>query len=169
MTAEDNKLTPTHTPVGATITPEHPTNCPFCGELYNYSFGYTDEFHKFRCHTVTGQDIPAERTALCRAREAEQASMRTASTPVRESELYSNPILNQRAATHGSYSDTALYSQTIKSMCRGSGNWNQLSNQQRESLDLFATKIARILSGNPDEQDHWKDIAGYATLVIKDN
>lgn len=78
-------------------------------------------------------------------------------------------LLASRETTHGSYSETALYSQTIKSMVRGSANYNMLSNQQRESLDMIAVKIARILSGDPDEQDHWKDIAGYATLVIKDN
>lgn len=76
-------------------------------------------------------------------------------------------LLATRETTHGSYSDTALYSQTIKSMCRGSAQWNLLSNQQRESLDMIATKIARILSGNADESDHWKDIAGYAKLVEK--
>ncbi len=75
-------------------------------------------------------------------------------------------LLTTRETTHGSYSDTALYSQTIKSMVRGSANYNTLSNQQRESLDMIAVKIGRILSGNPDEQDHWKDIAGYATLAV---
>jgi hypothetical protein len=36
---------------------------------------------------------------------------------------------------------------------------------QRESLEMNQHKVARILAGNPDEPDHWFDIAGYATLV----
>jgi hypothetical protein len=26
-------------------------------------------------------------------------------------------------------------------------------------------KMSRILCGNPNEPDHWRDIAGYATLI----
>jgi hypothetical protein len=33
-----------------------------------------------------------------------------------------------------------------------------------EALEMICTKIARILSGNPNDPDHWKDIAGYAEL-----
>ena len=29
---------------------------------------------------------------------------------------------------------------------------------------MISTKLARIASGNPNELDHWKDIAGYADL-----
>ncbi len=40
-----------------------------------------------------------------------------------------------------------------------------LSATQRESLDLIATKIARILSGDPNHEDHWLDIEGYARIA----
>ena len=40
-----------------------------------------------------------------------------------------------------------------------------LDADQVEALDMIATKIARILNGNPDHVDSWIDIAGYATLV----
>jgi hypothetical protein len=30
---------------------------------------------------------------------------------------------------------------------------------------MIALKLSRILSGKPDEQDHWDDIAGYARLA----
>jgi hypothetical protein len=36
-----------------------------------------------------------------------------------------------------------------------------------ESLEAIAAKIARILAGNARETDHWQDIAGYATLVVR--
>lgn len=42
-----------------------------------------------------------------------------------------------------------------------------LTAPQRESLELIATKMGRITSGNPNIQDHWDDISGYAELISK--
>jgi hypothetical protein len=46
---------------------------------------------------------------------------------------------------------------------RGYG-FERLMDDQRETLDMIAHKIGRILAGDPNVEDHWKDIAGYATL-----
>lgn len=43
-----------------------------------------------------------------------------------------------------------------------------LTGTQLESLDLILTKIARILSGDPNEPDHWRDIEGYARIANKE-
>lgn len=37
---------------------------------------------------------------------------------------------------------------------------------KKEALAMIATKIARIVNGNSDDPDHWRDIAGYAELVV---
>jgi hypothetical protein len=37
--------------------------------------------------------------------------------------------------------------------------------EQQEALDGIATKVARILSGNPNCADHFADIAGYIALA----
>jgi len=71
-------------------------------------------------------------------------------------------ILQEREKTHGDFGTMAEASQEIKYTIYLYGK--KLSAQQREALDLIATKIARILTGNPDEPDHWDDIAGYARL-----
>jgi hypothetical protein len=73
-------------------------------------------------------------------------------------------ILKVRGTTHGDYSDHARITQNIKSVMHDSPNWNVLSADQVETLDMIAHKIGRILAGNPDFRDHWDDIAGYATL-----
>lgn len=57
--------------------------------------------------------------------------------------------------------------QAIKSIMRTEEGWYSLTDTQRESLDLIATKMARILSGDASEPDHWEDIAGYAMLPIR--
>ncbi len=48
-----------------------------------------------------------------------------------------------------------------------SPNWETMTYDQREGLDMIANKIARILNGDPNYADSWHDIAGYATLVEK--
>ena len=40
-----------------------------------------------------------------------------------------------------------------------------LSDVQQEALDMIATKMARIVNGDPDKVDNWDDISGYAKLV----
>lgn len=78
---------------------------------------------------------------------------------------YANQTLNDRAKQYGSYERNALIAQSIKAAMRNSPNWIWLQPCQRESLELIATKISRILNGNNNHVDSWKDIAGYATLV----
>lgn len=73
-------------------------------------------------------------------------------------------ILKVRGTTHGDYSDHSRITQNIKSVMHDSPNWNKLSADQTETLEMVAHKIGRILAGNPDFRDHWDDIAGYATL-----
>lgn len=74
--------------------------------------------------------------------------------------------LNDRAKTHGSFIDNGLIMQDLKLTMRNEGkNWGKLHPYQREALEMIQHKIGRVLSGNPDEPDHWRDIAGYATLV----
>ena len=43
--------------------------------------------------------------------------------------------------------------------------WEALDDDQKESLEMQAHKIARILNGDPNHADSWVDIAGYARLV----
>ena len=49
-----------------------------------------------------------------------------------------------------------------------SKGWPKLRSAQRESLEVIATKIGRILGGDPTHKDHWDDIAGYAELVARE-
>jgi hypothetical protein len=70
-----------------------------------------------------------------------------------------------REAQHGSFKNVSDTAQNLKTVIRDSAHWDDLMNIQQEALDLIITKIARILSGNADFQDHWHDIAGYAILV----
>jgi hypothetical protein len=76
-------------------------------------------------------------------------------------------VLSEREKTHGDFSEVAKFAQEFKTAFIASENYRlkTVSSLQRESLDMIASKLARILCGNPDEPDHWLDIAGYALLV----
>lgn len=73
-------------------------------------------------------------------------------------------LLETRHKTHGQFSENARVSQQIQKAYHY-GKWETLTPVQKESLQFIAHKIGRILSGNPNELDHWKDIAGYARLA----
>jgi len=77
---------------------------------------------------------------------------------------YSEPVLNERQSTHGNFDDNARLSQRFRAFMRSESGWDKLTDAQRESLDMIAHKMARILAGNPDFKDHWTDISGYAKL-----
>lgn len=74
-------------------------------------------------------------------------------------------ILKQRNSQYGSWETQAELSQEMKHVLHGSGNWETLSDTQRESIDMILHKVARIVNGNPNYKDSWTDIIGYAKLV----
>lgn len=73
--------------------------------------------------------------------------------------------LNERGAQYGDYGNMSYVAQKIKDVIRDGGSWSFVSPLQRESLDMIATKIARIVCGDPNYRDSWHDIAGYAKLA----
>jgi hypothetical protein len=76
-------------------------------------------------------------------------------------------LVAEREKSHGDFRHTAALAQRIKVVYRDSRNWDQLTHVQREVLDAVATKVARILSGDPGFPDHFDDIAGYVHLALQ--
>lgn len=74
-------------------------------------------------------------------------------------------ILDERQKTHGNFYRVAGIAQELKDVMRRGKNWKTLDDIEREALEMIASKIGRIMSGNPHEIDHWTDIAGYAALI----
>ncbi|QLB23360.1 DUF6378 domain-containing protein [Phocoenobacter skyensis] len=74
--------------------------------------------------------------------------------------------LEKRGETYGNFEDVAQTSQDLKSVVIHAGNRGKLTDVQREALEMICVKLARIAIGNPNYEDNWLDIAGYATLVV---
>jgi hypothetical protein len=73
--------------------------------------------------------------------------------------------LIERGARYGCYRGQSAISQRIKDVYRDTPNWELLSDDQRETLEMIAHKAARILNGDPNCVDSWRDMAGYAMLI----
>lgn len=73
--------------------------------------------------------------------------------------------LKERGSRYGSFVDQGRIEQNIKSAMHDSPNWDDLEPDMKSALEMIATKISRILKGDPSFHDSWHDIVGYAKLV----
>lgn len=73
--------------------------------------------------------------------------------------------LSERGTRYGEFDEHARITQNIKAAYRNSPNWEKLTADQKESLEMNAHKVGRILNGDPNYIDSWHDIIGYTRLV----
>lgn len=73
--------------------------------------------------------------------------------------------LDERGKRYGDFPGHARITQNIKRAMLDSENWNGLSDDKKEALEMIAHKIGRILNGDPNYKDSWHDLVGYAKLV----
>lgn len=71
--------------------------------------------------------------------------------------------INERGKNYGDFEDVAEMSQKLKAVLL-SGK-AEVKPHQKEAGEMICLKLARIFAGNnPDYEDNWRDIAGYAML-----
>lgn len=73
-------------------------------------------------------------------------------------------LIQERRKQHGSWTDQSRLAHQLKEIMRRGKNWSMLEHHQSEALDMIATKVSRILTGDAAHADHWDDIGGYALL-----
>jgi hypothetical protein len=78
-----------------------------------------------------------------------------------------NQVLEERGKRYGSFIGHAIVTQDLKTVIENHLRQRNktLGYDQKEALDMICHKIGRIINGDPDYQDSWVDIAGYAQLV----
>lgn len=76
-------------------------------------------------------------------------------------------ILDSRAKDYGKFIEGAEIMQMLKRLVHNyiEKRGTPLAFDQREAIDMIIHKLGRIINGNPDKVDSWRDVAGYATLV----
>ncbi len=73
--------------------------------------------------------------------------------------------LAERGSHYGDFTDHANTAQILQDGMRGHEGWKRLDPVKKQALTVIADKIARILNGDPEYQDNWHDIQGYAKLA----
>jgi hypothetical protein len=76
-----------------------------------------------------------------------------------------NEILNDRGKRYGNYLDQATITNALREVLISGRGQRTLMADQADALHMIAVKLSRIVNGDPDYADNWRDIAGYATLV----
>jgi hypothetical protein len=77
--------------------------------------------------------------------------------------MTTDDILDDRHKTYGTFMDVSAVAVGLKQIIRD--RRPDLMPDQEEALSLICTKIARIVNGDPNHIDSWRDVAGYAQLV----
>ena len=83
--------------------------------------------------------------------------------------------LNERGKRYGSFGNHATCTQRLKDEVlfwarynEGLNHKNRLNASQKEALEMICHKIGRIVCGDPSYDDSWRDIAGYAMLIVNE-
>lgn len=76
-------------------------------------------------------------------------------------------LISERARTHGDFQQATVFVQSVKTFMRKAPNWHDMPPAMQESLDMLASKIGRILHGDPEAKEHWEDLEGYSRLVVQ--
>lgn len=73
-------------------------------------------------------------------------------------------VLSERGSRYGKFADLSFIDQQLKDILRNAPNWDALSPHHKTALEMIQHKISRILNGDPEYEDNWIDIEGYARL-----
>lgn len=76
--------------------------------------------------------------------------------------------LQERGSRYGTFKGHAGVTQQLKNVIQGGANYHKTNSSQKEALEMIAHKIGRIVNGDPNYDDSWRDIAGYAELIVKE-
>ena len=78
-----------------------------------------------------------------------------------------NTIMEERGSSYGDFGSQAMCAQTLKQILHGHAHRHgvDLSGEQKEAIDMMATKLSRIVNGDPNKVDSWRDVEGYAKII----
>lgn len=84
-----------------------------------------------------------------------------------------NTVLTERGNKYGAFEHHAEVSQSLKGVIyqrfmqrRDAGEDLYWDHYIHEAIDMITHKLGRIANGDAYYDDSWRDIAGYATLVV---
>lgn len=76
-------------------------------------------------------------------------------------------VLDERKKEYGHFSVQFPIAQQLKDIMHRSPMWEKMDDVTKENLEMAATKLSRVLSGNPLHRDSYIDLIGYFTLQVE--
>lgn len=74
-------------------------------------------------------------------------------------------ILKERGERYGDFTTQSVISQELKTIVVKGYGWRRFRPYQAEGMSMILHKISRIVNGDPDYVDSWRDVEGYAKRV----
>lgn len=120
--------------------------------------------HPFKCECgsdVCRGEIPSLNSALKNHYERKALEAKPVQSGV-------DSTLEERGSRYGKFSGHSDIAQDLKCTLWKAPGWYALNDSQKESLEMIAHKIGRIINegSDPNYDDTWLDIAGYAQLIV---
>ena len=78
-----------------------------------------------------------------------------------------NPTLVERETTHGSFRESSQVYCDLAEILSDGSRVDSWSAPMRTAATMILIKLARAACGEPYHVDTWRDIAGYAALVVE--
>ena len=76
--------------------------------------------------------------------------------------------LEERGKRYGSFEDNGFIAQSLKDVLTKGKEWDSMPLHHREALHMICSKMSRIVTADFMYDDNYKDIIGYATLILKE-
>lgn len=130
--------------------------CAKCGQHYNEANGY------HLCSTSPNETTETVMQKATRTNDAGEAT-----------DVSVNDTLIERNSRYGKFSDHATLSKVLRgtlftAIAKNPNGAAKVTPSMEEALIMICHKLARIGNGDPSYDDSWRDIAGYAELVVKE-
>ena len=79
-----------------------------------------------------------------------------------------NKTLEQRGERYGKFKDVAATTYALQEILRNAKNHKHMTDDQVIALDMICNKMARIVNGDPNYIDNWRDVSGYSLLIVNE-
>ena len=74
--------------------------------------------------------------------------------------------LDERGKRYGAFDGHAAISQALQTIIKTCPKYEGMQSFHKEALSMICHKIGRIMNGDENYDDNYRDIAGYAQLVV---
>ena len=76
-------------------------------------------------------------------------------------------MLAERGASYGEYPVGAKIAMDLFDVAQASPSYRKMTAAQQYAVFMILAKLSRALNGDPNHIDDWRDVVGYATLVLE--